>query len=390
MKAYKKHRNFAISAGVFVLVFSFLFVANAAVKIDVNTPSSIKIEYIHDTLPIVNAKFKIYRVADVSESLEYSLVGDFKDYHVNINGLDAAGYAAAANTLAAYVKVDNISPLRSAVTNIGGALEFNGLSTGLYLIIGEKLVAGDSQYSPIPVLVSLPSLDSNNNWAYNIIINPKVDVEPKPDGGLTYQSLRVIKVWDDDANRHKKRPKSVKIQLVGDGEVFDSVILNADNSWTHTWQDLDSRIDWLVIEQNVPQGYTVIYTSDKTIFKVQNTYEHDSSQTTTKPTEQYPHGPTGTTKPAGTTSPTGTTKPTGPADASKHPSTGDDKNNGRETGPGTDGSRPDGSDGTDDKDGSKLPQTGQPWWPVPVFATFGLLFFGVGWYLGFGKKKNEE
>lgn len=39
--------------------------------------------------------------------------------------------------------------------------------------------------------------------------------------------------------------------------------------------------------------------------------------------------------------------------------------------------------------GSKLPQTGQLNWPVPMLVMLGLGVFAAGWYLRFGKKPEE-
>ena len=46
--------------------------------------------------------------------------------------------------------------------------------------------------------------------------------------------------------------------------------------------------------------------------------------------------------------------------------------------------------GTPDKPGSRLPQTGQMNWPVPVLAGVGLVLFALGWWLCFGQRKRHE
>lgn len=82
--------------------------------------------------------------------------------------------------------------------------------------------------------------------------------------GIQYEKLTVHKVWDD--NGYPNRPNSVKVDLLRDGEAYESITLNADNQWTYTWDQLDDRYDWTVKEQDV-KGYEVKYTTkDNTVF----------------------------------------------------------------------------------------------------------------------------
>lgn len=39
--------------------------------------------------------------------------------------------------------------------------------------------------------------------------------------------------------------------------------------------------------------------------------------------------------------------------------------------------------------GSKLPQTGQLTWPIPWLASSGMILFALGWWLCFGRKKDN-
>jgi LPXTG-motif cell wall-anchored protein len=69
-----------------------------------------------------------------------------------------------------------------------------------------------------------------------------------------YVDVTVNKVWED--GNFVNRPDSVDVQLYRDGiEYNDIVSLNAGNSWTYTWEDLDNNHIWTVDEVNVPAGY---------------------------------------------------------------------------------------------------------------------------------------
>ncbi len=74
-------------------------------------------------------------------------------------------------------------------------------------------------------------------------------------------SVSVKKVWNDDDDRDGLRPDSVTIKLLADGAEADSVTLNEDNGWAHTFTDLDktnaggNTIAYTISEVSVA-GYT--------------------------------------------------------------------------------------------------------------------------------------
>jgi hypothetical protein len=80
-------------------------------------------------------------------------------------------------------------------------------------------------------------------------------------------SKTVTKAWSDNNDQDGIRPDSVQVQLYnGTTAVGDPVTLNADNSWTHTWNDLPKynngqQINYTVEEVNVPDGYTATPTA---------------------------------------------------------------------------------------------------------------------------------
>ena len=76
---------------------------------------------------------------------------------------------------------------------------------------------------------------------------------------IEYEKLTVHKVWDD--NGYPGRPESVTVHLMKDGTSAEKVVLNKDNQWTYTWDDLDDRYQWSV-EEEVPAGYEVSYKSE--------------------------------------------------------------------------------------------------------------------------------
>ena len=85
-----------------------------------------------------------------------------------------------------------------------------------------------------------------------------------------FDKLTVHKAWDD--NDDPSRPESVTVHLVRIdkltevSEQVEDIVLNEENQWTYTWDELDDRYTWTV-EEAVPEGYEVSYkTEDNTVF----------------------------------------------------------------------------------------------------------------------------
>ncbi|SDZ95207.1 hypothetical protein SAMN02745687_01215, partial [Lachnospiraceae bacterium NK3A20] len=96
-------------------------------------------------------------------------------------------------------------------------------------------------------------------------------------------SVAVTKAWDDKNNQDGKRPDSVTVRLLADGEdTGKSVVLSAANNWSDTFKDLDEKkagkaIAYTVEEAEVA-GYDVTITGDvKTGFTVTNTHETEKT-----------------------------------------------------------------------------------------------------------------
>jgi len=99
-------------------------------------------------------------------------------------------------------------------------------------------------------MVSLPMYDAASGWDYSIEAAPKVQ-RPSKDVSIT-----VRKEWLDN---NMNRPQELVVQLMQDGEVYEEVTLNQENSWKHTWNDLNGYYEWDVQEKSVPEGYSATY-----------------------------------------------------------------------------------------------------------------------------------
>lgn len=89
-----------------------------------------------------------------------------------------------------------------------------------------------------------------------------ISVDPDKPGNVGDTVRRVVKKTWDDKGYESQRPSSIKVQLMRNGTVHDTVTLSANNSWKYTWSGLqakdnnDKEIKWTVREVNV-SGYVV-------------------------------------------------------------------------------------------------------------------------------------
>ena len=253
--------------------------AFAAGPIDTARSASLTISYTDESKAVPKARFAIYRVADVDEYAALTLTSAFEPYKGTVSGLaDLASltkeqWLDLASTLRAYVLRDDLTPIAEGRTDAAGQLSFSGLKPGLYLVTGSRVTTDDNYtYTSVPFLVLLPTEDlENNEWNYDVTVVPKhtKDYNP-PEDDDKYVTRKVLKVWDDDGYE-TIRPQEVVVQLLRDGEVFDTQTLNEENNWRYAWDELDRHCEWDVVEKNL-ENYTVTVTRSGITFTVTNKY----------------------------------------------------------------------------------------------------------------------
>ena len=73
------------------------------------------------------------------------------------------------------------------------------------------------------------------------------------------RNISVEKVWDDKDDYNKKRPTSVTVTLFADGDEYETVELNEENNWKHTFENLpcydEGRKIEYTIDENKVEGY---------------------------------------------------------------------------------------------------------------------------------------
>lgn len=77
------------------------------------------------------------------------------------------------------------------------------------------------------------------------------------------------------------RPESIKVYLLKDGELADSVELNEAGGWTYTWVDLAGGFSWSAVEDTVP-GYRAEYLTEGNVVTITNYQERAPYDITVK------------------------------------------------------------------------------------------------------------
>ena len=81
------------------------------------------------------------------------------------------------------------------------------------------------------------------------------------------------KTWDDANNQDGKRPKSITINLLADGEIVDSKEVTAETNWAYTFVDLPKYANGEVINYTITEDAVAEYTTVIDGYNVTNTHE---------------------------------------------------------------------------------------------------------------------
>lgn len=222
-----------------------------------------------------NVDFSIYRVASVNSAVSFTPTEEFAKY--NVWGGDAT-WLSRASTLAGYVARDNLAPYREGTSDEEGKLAFTELEKGLYLVVGGSKRMNGYIYTPVPFLISMPFTEDGYSWLAEVETFCKYTRRrPGTPGGNEENNdpetleYRVIKVWNDDDNAADMRPEEVTVDLLRDGEVYNTVTLSDANSWRASWSGLDSAASWQVVEREV-ENYSAVVEQRGGTYVVTNTY----------------------------------------------------------------------------------------------------------------------
>lgn len=206
--------------------------------------------------PIVGATLRVYYVATVgmntSGNLSYVYTDTFKNSEIALDD------PSLATKLDAFVSAHAI-PSIQMTTNAKGTAICQDLALGLYFVKQTGAVEGFAPCTPF--LVTLPGKNADG-YVYAVNASPKTEV-----ARLT--SITIQKVWNTDAST--AAADQVTVQLLHNGNVIQTAILNAQNDWQVTYTDLPESDGYSIREVNIPKGFTATYSKTGYVFTVTNT-----------------------------------------------------------------------------------------------------------------------
>lgn len=263
-----------------LMLCGIISVSFAEAALDPSRSVSLVIQYHSGDTALSGAVFSMYKVANISSSVRFTLTEAFKDAPVSLDRLmDQSAWKESADVLKRHVQNHAVAPTATAETDAEGKSIATMLPSGLYLVTGEKLELDWNVYTPETALILLPNRSTTGEWLYEVEMHPKPEIEV-----IERISRQVVKVWNDQANV-SNRPTQLTVEMYRDGEIYDTVTLSAANGWSHRWTDLDGRCQWTVREPDIPAGYSSKITQSGERFIITNTL---SSAATPAPDSSLP------------------------------------------------------------------------------------------------------
>ena len=178
--------------------------AKAASAINTGQKCSIEFDISGNSSELLSASIpvKLYKVASVDESGNYTGIGAFSKLDlssVSADNLDAAAATWAERAAEAKKLLKDDTEPTTTVTLTQGRGTATGLNTGLYLVDTPKVITPNYTYTFTPYLVSLPTNNyysgngASDDWIYDLTKEHNSAVGLKPEQHVRYGNLVINK-----------------------------------------------------------------------------------------------------------------------------------------------------------------------------------------------------
>ena len=272
-----KHRTIMALCCMFALMLATIGLSAPAATAATAPEGSPTVTYQYQEAALNNADINLYRLADWSAKGGYTPTGDFANHTAypvdwDILNADQQTLRDFANTMAGYIAVNKPAAENTLKTDSAGVATFNQLKDGLYLAVVAPYQGNVLTCQTAAMLVALPNVHKDAAEQRTLSIEPKADCAVPPT-----TTISVTKVWKD--KDQSKRPESVTMNLLQDGKIYDSIMLNNANDWKYTWKGLQAKHEYTVVEANVPGNYTALVDRENNDYTVTNTAKTGSAKT---------------------------------------------------------------------------------------------------------------
>lgn len=253
--------------------------AFASTPLDPAAEASLTLYYRKEEKGFPGLKIRIYRVAEAFPDGTFGLIEPYASLPVQIHDITVQEqWKNTAMTLTSYIVADQIPADRTGETGGDGAVSFDALKTGLYLV--SQAVAEDDEGTYVfnQFLVYLPTPRPDATFEYAVQAHPKcVKYVPKTE-------YRVTKLWQDSWLQ-TDRPAEVSVDIFKDGVLQETQILNAGNNWSYRWYvSEDDPGVWTVAERSVSEWYTVTVQQNGASFSIINNHRSNQDVPDSPPT----------------------------------------------------------------------------------------------------------
>ena len=243
--------------------------ADASTPIDVEQVCSLTLSFACDGTAFSDVPVQLYKVANVSTDYQYTLTKSFTSSNLILNGIRSQGeWNVIRSTLEAYILAERIDANRVLHTDANGQVCFNDLTPGLYLVGAATARKGELHCFFDAALISLPGLNTEGVWQYQVATISKSGMLPPVEPDETI-SLKVIKLWKGDEGGNS-RPKHIEVEIFRNGTSYGKVLLSEDNHWSYSWSAAKDDATWTVVERNTPEGYRMTVEKREKSFVITN------------------------------------------------------------------------------------------------------------------------
>lgn len=228
--------------------------------------ASLRVQVNYGADPVADMDLFLYKVAQLDAQGAWKAETAFADFEEELQNGQDSSWQSLAQTMEAFVLREQTEPVQEVMrTGKEGSVKWQSLSDGLYLVRADRVQQETAVYTAAPFLVVLCA-DQNEAGADQADVTAYAKTEQQP----LQADYTVIKYWKDSCHE-SQRPVQIRITLLCDGTVYDTVSLPQNGRWEYTWKQLETTHVWTVEEEAV-QGYAAPQITQKgNVFSITNT-----------------------------------------------------------------------------------------------------------------------